>query len=135
MSITFFAPPTFDHQNPLLPRLRRRALRDFPGPFFGYFRRAFWGGGVCALEFIFLELSFDRDFHPAIRALDPTFHLPIRDLQGFEIGCLLSVLIGKFHRAAPLPLLVLAQRAGVLVRVSIIDTVSTDPRSGIFLIF
>src|SRR5262249_22952865 len=31
-------------------------------------------------------IVLDRDFHLAIRAFDLSFHLPIRDLQRFEIG-------------------------------------------------
>src|SRR5262249_7510275 len=97
-------------------------------------RRAFRGDGVCAFKFISLELSFDRDFYLSVRAFDLSFHLSIRDLQRFEIGCLLSILIDPFRRATPLPLLILAQGEGEFVRVSITSAVGADPLAGVFFI-
>jgi hypothetical protein len=45
----------------------------------------------------------------------------------------ISTPIDPFHHAAPLPLLVLAQRIGEFVRVSVISAVGADPLSDIFL--
>src|SRR5262249_42121249 len=114
-------------QNLSLPRFCRSALRDFPGSFFHYIRRAFLGDRICALGFISLELSFDRDFHLAIRTFDFSFHFPIRNLQRFELGSLLSILIDKLHRATPLPLLVLAQNVSEFFGVPIISAVGAGP--------
>src|SRR5262245_33039719 len=106
-----------------------RALGDFPAAFFHSLRLSFGQNGIGTFKSISLKFSFDGDLHLAIRTLDLTLHLSIRDLQRFKFCCLFTILICKINLTAPLPPLIFNQIVGKLVWITIFWGIGARPRA------